>query len=112
MAKVLDKFNTGTLRHVLKIQEPPSGTGTRGERTGDWSDVATVRGSIETLSGDEVIQAHQLAGICSHRITIRYPSGLDVRMRFKFGDKIFNFVHINNVDQLNRVILILYKEDV
>ena len=109
MAKVLDKFNTGTLRHVLKIQEPPSGTGTRGERTGDWSDVATVRGSIETLSGDEVIQAHQLAGSCSHRSTIRYHSGLDVRMRFKFGDKIFNFVHINNVDQLNRVLLFLCK---
>ena len=110
MAKVLDKFNTGTLRHVLKIQEPPSGTGTRGERTGDWSDVATGRGSIETLSGDEVIQAHQLAGICSHRIMIRYHSGLDVRMRFKFGDKVFNFVHINNVAQLNRVLLILCKE--
>ena len=112
MAKVLEKFNTGKLRHALKIQEPPSGTGTRGERTGDWSDVATVRGSIETLSGDEVIQAHQLAGICTHRVTIRHRSGLDITQRFKFGDKALNIVFINNVEELNRVCFVLCKQDV
>lgn len=112
MAKVIEKFVTGTLRHSIVIEEPPTGTGTRGERTGDWSEVATVRASIRQLSGDEVLQAHQLAGLCSHRITIRYRSGLDIRMRAKFGTRYFNFVDVNNVDELGRIVLILAREDV
>ncbi len=56
MHKLFDKFETGQLRQVVQIQEPPSGTGSRGERTGDWSHVAKVHAQIETLSGDEVIQ--------------------------------------------------------
>jgi SPP1 family predicted phage head-tail adaptor len=112
MHKVFDKFETGQLRQVLTIQEPPSGTGSRGERTGDWSDVATVRARVETLSGDEIIQAHQLAGMCSHRVTIRYKSGLDIRQRFKFGSRYLNFVFINNVEECNRLCLILCREDV
>ena len=112
MHKLFDKFETGQLRQVVQIQEPPSGTGSRGERTGDWSNVAKVRAQIETLSGDEVIQAHQLAGVCSHRVTIRYRSGLDVRQRFKFGSRYLNFVFINNIEEVNRLCVILCREDV
>ena len=112
MAKVLEKFNTGTLRHVLKIQEPPSGTGTRGERTGDWSDLATVRGRIEHLSGDELIQAHQQVANASHRVTIRYTAGVTPEQRVKFGDRYLYVGAVNNVDELNRLIVLTCREEV
>ena len=112
MHKVLEKFESGQLRQVVTLQDPPSGTGTRGERTGTWSDVATLRARIETLSGNEIIEAHQLAGICTHRVTIRHRSGLDITQRFKFGDKAVNIVFINNVEELNRVCFVLCKQDV
>ena len=111
MHNVLEKFQSGQLRQVVVIQNPPTGTGTRGERTGDWSDVATVRASIETLSGDELIQAHQLAGLCTHRLTIRYRADLDIRQRFKFGSRYLNVVHINDLKELNRLVVLLAKED-
>ena len=112
MPKILDKFVTGSLRHRVTIQEPPSGTGTRGERTGDWSDLATVRAHIEQLSGAELIQAHQQVANASHRVTIRYTAGVTPEQRVKFGDRYLYVGAVNNVDELNRLIVLTCREEV
>ena len=112
MAKVIEKFVTGTLRHSVVIQKPPTGTGTRGERTGDWSDLATVRAHIEQLSGDEIIQAHQQVANATHRVTIRYTSGVTVEQRIKFGDRYLHIGAANNVDELNRLFVLTCREEV
>ena len=109
MPKILDKFITGSLRHRVTIQQPPSGTGTRGERTGDWSDLATVRAHIEQLSGDELIQAHQQV---ANRVTIRYTAGVTPEQRVKFGDRYLYIGAVDNVDQLNRLIVLTCREEV
>jgi len=110
--KFFKKFNTGSLRHQVIIEDPPAGTGTRGERTGDWTELATVRASIEQLSGDEIVQAHQLVANATHRVTIRYTAGVSPEQRVKFGDRFLHVGAADNVDQLNRFIVLTCREEV
>ena len=70
MADKLAKMRSADLRQVLVLQSPPSGVGDRGQQTGSWSDVATVRAKVESLSGDEAHQAHQLAGLPSGNVSL------------------------------------------
>lgn len=112
MHKILAKFNTGSLRQKVTIQSPPTGTGTRGERTGDWSDLATVRAHIEWLSGDEIIQAHQQVANATHRVTVRYLAGITPEQRLKAGTRYLYIGAVNNVDELNRVIVLTCREEV
>ena len=109
--KLLAKFNTGSLRQVIVLQTPPTGTGTRGERTGDWSNLATVHAKVETLSGDELIQAHQLVANATHRITIRYQSGLTPEHRAKFGSRYLYIRAVNNIEELNRIMVLTCEEE-
>ena len=112
MASTIAKMRSGDLRQVLVLQTPPDGVGDRGERTGEWSDVATVRAKVESLSGDEVIQAHQLAGVVTHRVTVRFRSGMTVRQRFKFGARYLNIGYVNDLEERGRWVECLCREDV
>lgn len=112
MAKALEKFNTGSLRHKITLQTPPTGTGTRGERTGSWSDVATVRAQIEQLSGDEIEQAHQLVANATHRVTIRYTANITPEHRVKFGSRYLYVGAVNDIENLNRLIVLTCREEV
>ena len=112
MADKLAKMRSADLRQVLVLQSPPSGVGDRGQQTGSWSDVATVRAKVESLSGDEAQQAHQLAGQVSHRVTFRYRSRMTVRQRFKLGSRYLNIGYINDIEERGLWVECLCREDV
>lgn len=115
MAKLAD-MRSADLRNVLVLQAPPDGQGTRGERTGDWSDVATLRAKVESLSGDERQEANQISGVVTHRVTIRWRSGLDVTQRLKMsgesGARYLNIGFVNNLEERSRWVELLCREDV
>ena len=112
MADPFAKMRSGDLRQVLVLQSPPSGVGDRGERTGSWTDVATGRAKVESLSGDEVIQANQMAGQVTHRVTMRFRTGLNVKQRFKFGTRYLNVGYVNDIEERGRWVQCLCREDV
>jgi len=111
VAKLAD-MRSGDLRQVVTLQSPPDGVGSRGERTGEWSAVATIRAKVEALSGEEVIQANQLVAMATHRVTIRFRTNVTPLQRLRFGTRYLNIGFVNNLQERNRWIELLCKEDI
>lgn len=104
-------MNIGALRHRLTFKS----TNTTADSFGEVSEsptttVATVWGSINPLSGRELLQAQQVQAEVTHRVRIRYRSGLDPSMQIVFGTRTFDIVSIINLEERDREIEILCKE--
>lgn len=102
----------GTLRHRIEIFTPPTGAtkNAYGEWSDDYTSVGTRWGSVETLSGAEVIQAAQQQATASHKVMLRYFDGLTPRHRLKFGARIFNIERIDDQKSTKSVHVLWVKE--
>ena len=109
------KCRARELRHKIIIQaENPQTDGGGGE--GDpWAaptTVATARARIEPLKGSEQLRAMQLEDKVSHRVTIRYRSGITAKQRIKFGSRLLNIRAVINPEERNRFLELLCDEGV
>lgn len=103
-------MRAGELRHPLTLQQATDVQNTRGEAIPTWSDVADVWGAIEPLSGREGFAANQMYASATHRIRIRYRSGVVPKMRFTKGSRVFEIDAVLNVDERNRELACLVTE--
>ena len=104
----------GKKRFRLDIQKPPTERDAFGRPTGDWTTVAgSIPAAIRTLSGNEVEVARQLVAKATHMVNIGFLHKLTVttKHRFKFGDRIFNIGHVDDVDELKLELDCLVSED-
>lgn len=104
-------MRAGTLRHRVRIQTPPTTTGTRGEIIGSATDFTSRYCSIDTLTGDELIQAKQQFAKATHKIVMRYVSGLTETHSIIFGNRTFGIRSINNVEEKNETMEIIVSEE-
>lgn len=90
------RINAGKYRHVVTFQrlmEVPNDYGEVSKSVGsNWENAFTARVGIFPISGKEVMTATMEKGEISHRIYMRYQSGVDSTMRIKFGDRIFEII--------------------
>lgn len=81
-------INAGRLRHRIILEEPRE---TQDQNTGavniEWVEVDALWASIEPLSAREFIAAQAEASKVSARITIRYRSDINYKMRFYHASK-------------------------
>ena len=94
----------GTRKHRVTIKLPSTSQGSRGQRSGVDSTMALkVPCSIETLTGRESEQGHQLYPDATLSVELdyrEYPS-LTTDHYLEFGTRRLNIIHLNNVDELN-----------
>jgi SPP1 family predicted phage head-tail adaptor len=107
--------NIGTLRHRMLFQQVSSTQDAYGQPLTSWTDVATVWAEILPLSGRELVNAQAVAPEVSHQITIRWKSELSntkavAAMRAVYKGRYFNITAPMNVDERNRVIILLATE--
>jgi len=106
----------GRLRHHAGRRDrehEPDGCG--GEDGDPWaapSVVATVWGAVAPLSGAERLSAMRLEGQVTHKITIRYRSGVDSDMRIVMGGRSFNIRAVMDVGERRRYLELLCQEGV
>lgn len=100
----------GPLRHKFTIQAPLGTLDSRGQRSGGFSDVATIRGSFQLLSGRELELAHQLFSGAAGQVVIRYYPGLTTRHRLKFGSRLLHIGHIEDPEERHVWLRILVSE--
>jgi SPP1 family predicted phage head-tail adaptor len=89
-------MNAGTLRHRLIFQNPlqdMDSFGAGGATT--WVTMATVWGNVTHLIGREAANIKMVWAEASHRIDIRFLSGITARTRITLGTRIFNILEIN-----------------
>lgn len=105
-------LRSGRLKHNLTIQQwVETGRSRTGEPTGQWTVVAAaVPAAIEPLSGSERFAAQQIQAQTTHRITIRYRSGITPKMRATWGNRTCRFEAVTNTEEANVELVILAEE--
>ena len=105
----------GGLRQRLRIQSATETRTDAGGTTRAWADDAVVWAAVRPLAGREYMEARRVDADVSHEVRIRYWSGLTPSHRFVFdGDtaRVLNIVSVFNVEERNRELIVMCKEDV
>ena len=89
-------MEAGKLRHQVKLQRVTVAADSHGDQTKTWVDLATVRASIEPLSGREFLQASQVMSDITVRIRIRGRSDITLtpKDRVLYGTRTFDIRHV------------------
>lgn len=105
-------MQAGQLRHKLDIETELNIQDTYGQPTQEW--VVFLPGlwaAIEPLTGREYYAAQQVNAEISHRIKIRYKSGITPNMRVKFGvARYFNIVSVIDIKEAHRELHLMCTE--
>jgi SPP1 family predicted phage head-tail adaptor len=77
-----------------------SSTGDRGQPVGSWVTTYTnVPCGIEELSGRQLELARQLVASATHRVSLRWISGVvPMTTRINFGGRLLKIEHVNEFD--------------
>jgi len=107
-------MRSGTLRHRIAIQGETSIPDGMGGFTTTWAAItgmASVPAAIWPLSAKESLDAMKLELTVTHKIRIRYRSGITAANRILFGSRTFNIISMINPDEKNKMIDFLAIEE-
>ena len=82
----------GTLRHRVSIQYPVQTSDGMGGYTEEWATAAQRQAAIWPVSSRERLDALKLESEVTHRIRVRYLSGVTSKHRILFGSRAFNII--------------------
>jgi SPP1 family predicted phage head-tail adaptor len=94
-------MRSGRLRHQVVIQQVTESQDASGAVVESWAALATVWASIDPIAGNEFFAAKQTMAETTHRIRIRYLSGVVPKMRVLFGSRTFDITEIINFQEKN-----------
>jgi SPP1 family predicted phage head-tail adaptor len=100
----------GELRHRIIIQDYTETLGDIGNPVKTWTDTTTRWGKILPVSSREIIEGRQVEGRATHRVVLRYYDGLTRKSRLKYDGRLFNIEDIINIEERNKVHLIVATE--
>jgi SPP1 family predicted phage head-tail adaptor len=103
-------MRAGPLRHRIAIERVTETRDTDGSAIETWSTYATVQASIEPISGREYFAAQSTQADLTHRIVMRYLSGIIPKMRVKYRSRIFDILSVINVEERNRELQLMCRE--
>lgn len=103
-------MRAGRLRKRVSIQQPVQAVNAYGERIVTWSTVATVWAAVEPLRGREMFDAEQVQAEISHRVILRYRSGLDSTYRLLLASRVLQIQTVIDVDERHRELHLMCRE--
>ena len=83
-----------SLNHRIQIEQAAEASDGTGDPVRTWSLVATLWASVNALTGREAFNAKQVLAEVTHRVTIRYRTGLTPKMRVKFDGRYFDILSV------------------
>ena len=92
-------MRAGKLRHRLIIESPQRASDGAGGAVVTWTQVASIWAHVTPVSARELRSAGQRAEKLTHRITLRYRSGINATMRLVGEGRVFNIDAIINEDE-------------
>lgn len=108
-------MKAGTLRHRITIQERTETRDAIGGFSETWATLsgnASVPAAIWPIKSAEALDAQKLENQVTHRIRIRYRSGITTKHRIVFGSRTFQIVSLMNPDERNIMLDMLTTEDI
>ena len=111
----MNPLNAGSLNRRIRFQRPTTLKDMVGAPRRSWTDVTTVWGEIQPLSGREAVIASRISAEISHQITVRYQPIFDdpqlvVQMRALYRSRIFNIHSALNEDEKRIQVTLLVSE--
>jgi len=103
-------MKAGQLRHRVTIQSRTTARDAHDDPIATWSTVVKVWASIEPLNARELILAQQVESNVTHKVTIRYRSGVTSAMRVVFGSRTFEIDSVINTDERNITMVLMCEE--
>jgi SPP1 family predicted phage head-tail adaptor len=105
-------LSAGELRKRVTIQYPAKTRGNDGSETVTWTDLDTVWAKIGPMStaAREFFNADQTIADAKSEIVIRYRTGINPTMRFKYGNRIFNMLGMVNPEEANVALMFACRE--
>jgi SPP1 family predicted phage head-tail adaptor len=100
----------GRLRHRIILEESRITRDSFGAEIFEWVQVSEIWADVTPLSGKEFVAFKQINAEISSKVTLRYQSGIDTKMRVLFNDRIFEILSIINQDEKNIALVLMCKE--
>ena len=100
----------GSLRSELTLEACTTVADGLGGHTESWAEVATVFARIEPVSASSVFGADQTLETVTHRLTMRWRSGVASGMRFAKAGRIFDIVTVHDPDDSGRYLVCRARE--
>lgn len=103
-------MQSGQLRKRLTIQQRSAAQDSYGQPLTTWTDVATVWGAVEPLSGRELMAAEAVQAEVTHQVVIRYRPGISAKMRIAYGARLFDIQNVLDENERHRILTLLCLE--
>jgi SPP1 family predicted phage head-tail adaptor len=103
-------MNAGKLTKRVRLEAEVRFTDEGGGASTGWALVAEVFAAVVPLQGAERVVAMQLAANLTHRVEIRYRSGMDERMRVVYEGRVFGIAAVLDLDERHDEIHLLCEE--
>jgi SPP1 family predicted phage head-tail adaptor len=87
-------INTGSLRERVIVQQASESRNALGETVLSWSTFAERWASVEGVSSREALAAGQQDVTITHRVRMRYVSGMTQSMRFSWRSRTLQIVSL------------------
>lgn len=95
----------GAFRTELILQRCVPQQDDSGGLTESWVEEAAVMARVEPASARSVFGADQTLENVTHRVTLRFRTGITSGMRFTRGGRIFNIVTVHDPDERQRYLV-------
>lgn len=93
------KYLPAQMKRRVSIQSITLSSDGQGGQTESWATDATVWAAIEPMKGFEKFQAAQLQTPLSHKVTMRYRTGVTTSKRLLYGSRVFDIKEVINVNE-------------
>ena len=105
-------MKAGQLRHRITIQTRTESTDAIGGYTETWATYYECWAAVWPIKSAEQLDAMKLENQITHRIRIRYRSGITTKHRVLFGERTFQIVSKMNPDERNIMLDLMSTEDI
>lgn len=102
----------GELKKRIVIETVTQTSDGIGGFTETWATFVSAWASINPMKANEVFWAGHLEHRVTHKIMIRYQSGVLPKMRVSFGGRYFYIKGVRNIDEMNRFLELMCEEGV
>lgn len=87
-------IDAGRLRERVTVQIASGATNALGEQVLTWSNSSAVWASVEGVSAREALQFGQAQNSVTHKVRLRYLSGLTQQMRFAWRNRTLEIISL------------------
>ena len=100
--KAFSNICIGNFRHSIVIETEIRTPDSQGGSTVVWNTFATVFAEIIPLTSNQVFFAQKLKLEVTHKLTMRFITGLTAEMRISFDGRIFHIRKIRDLEERKR----------